>query len=131
MPLTAAEICTLARQTARAPGFSVQSGQLLNAILSDLCQNHDFDLARKSVSSTLNPSQINAKGQAFQNLPADYLRMIWNECYYTISGVPYPMIPVDLAEFDMMVQQAGVSGFPTVFATQIENVPPLLYMWPV
>lgn len=119
MPLQAQQICSLARQVARCPGFTTQSGQLLNSILQDLCQTYDFSVARQTYSFNLPTAQINLLGQAYQNLPANYLRAIKNECFYVISGVPYPMIPVDLNEFDMLVQQAGMSNFPVFFATDM------------
>lgn len=119
MPLTSAQIVALAVQDARVPGMTSQAGQTLNAILSDLCQSYDFAIARKTINFNFNASQINSGGQAFQNLPADYLRAIRNETFYTISGVPYPLIPVDLEEYDMLVQQSGLSNFPVFFATDM------------
>ncbi len=120
MPLTAAQICTLARENARCPGFLSQSGQLLNSTLSDLCQTYDFSAARQSFAFNFNPSQINSQGQAYQNLPSNYLRGIRNGSYYTISGVPYPMIPCDFVEeYNMLVEQAGLSNFPVFWATDM------------
>src|SRR5580698_6214815 len=120
MPLTAAQICSTAQQIARLPGFATQAGQLLNAILSDLCQNYDFDLARQSYAFTFQPGQINFQSQAYQNLPANYLRGIRNGSYYIISGVPYPMIPCDLVEeYNMLVQQSNLSNFPVYWATDM------------
>lgn len=120
MPLTSAQICTLARENARCPGFTSQSGQLLNSILSDLCQTYDFAVARTSFAFTFVPSQINSQGQAYQNLPSNYLRGIRNGSYYTISGVPYPMIPVDFVEeYNMLVEQAGLANFPVFWATDM------------
>ena len=120
MPLTAAQICSTAQQIARCPGFASQAGQLLNAILSDLCQNYDFDLARQSYAFQFQPGQINFQSQAYQNLPLNYLRGIRNGSYYIISGVPYPMIPCDLVEeYNMLVQQSNLSNFPVYWATDM------------
>jgi hypothetical protein len=119
MPLTSAQICTLARQDARCPGFTSQSGQLLNIILADLCQTYDFDVTKQTFNFVLRTSTINSLGQAFQNLPTNYLRTIRYETFYVISGVPYPMIHADLEEYDMLVQQANVSNFPVFFATDM------------
>ena len=119
MPLTAAQICTRACQIARAPGFLSQAGDSLNYVLQELCQDYDFDLTRKTFNFTFNTAQLNSNGQAYQNLPADYLRVIRNECFYYISGVPYPMIHYDLNEFDLLVEQAGLSNFPVFFATDV------------
>jgi hypothetical protein len=95
--------------------------QKLNAILQDLAQTFDFDILKETFFFNFNPSQINSLGQAYQNLPANYLRGIKFESFYTISGVPYPMINVDLEEFDMLVQQSGLSNFPVFYTTDMSN----------
>ena len=119
MPLQAQVICSLARQNARVPGFTSQSGQLLNSILSDLCQMYDFAVAKQTLFFNFNPSQLNFNGQAYQSLPANFLRSIEFESFYTISGVPYPMIQCTLAEMDMLVETSGLSNFPVFYATDM------------
>lgn len=121
MPLSAAAICSRAASIARVPGFTSQAGDTLNVILQELCQDYDFAVCKKTFSYNFNPAQINYLGQAFQNYPADYLRAVNDKSsFYVISGVPYPMIQVDSAgEFDMLVQQAGLSNFPVFFATDM------------
>ena len=120
MPLTAAQIVSQACQIARCPGFTSQAGQILNKTLSDLCQTYDFDVARQVFAFNLPTSQINSQGQAYQDLPANYLRGIRNGSYYIIDGVPYPMIPVDqVEEFNMFVEQAGLANFPVFWATDM------------
>lgn len=122
MPLQAQQILALARQDARCPGFTQQSGQILNAVLSDLCQTYDFEHAKKTLQFTLPTTSLNANGQAFFNLPTDYLRTAGRyENFYTIQGVPYPMIHCDQEEFDMLVQQSNVSNFPVFFATDVSG----------
>ena len=99
-----------------------QAGDTLNVVLSELCQNYDFALAKKTYNFNFNPSQINYLGQAFQNYPADYLRSVNDRSsFYTISGVPYPMIHADGDEFDMLVQQAGLSNFPVFYSTDMSG----------
>lgn len=119
MPLTSAQIISLAVQDARVPGMTSQAGQIMNMVLSDLCQTYDFSVTKRTFNFTFNASQINSLGQFYQNLPSDYLRGIRNESFYVISGVPYPMISVDLEEFDMLVQQAGLANFPVFYATDM------------
>lgn len=140
MPMTAQQICALARQNARLPGFTSQSGQLLNSILQDLCQVFDFQVAKQTFTFNLPTSSVNAQGQAFLNLPTNYLRVVRLDNFYTISGVPYPMIHCDQAEFDMLVQQANVSNFPVFFATDMtltgatnNGTPgvPVMFFWQV
>lgn len=144
MSLTAAQICARAASIARVPGFLTQAGDSLNYVLQELAQDYDFDLAKQTYNFSFNTSQLNFNGQAYQNLPANYLRSIRNQCFYYISGVPYPMIHLDQNEGDMLVEQAGVSNFPIFFWTDmtlmgetnspVENVPgvtgvPVMLFW--
>lgn len=118
MPLTAAQICTRAASIARVPGFTSQAGQSLNLVLQELCQDYDFDLAKTTYSFNFNPAQLNSLNQAYQNLPADFLRSIRNESFYIINGVPYPLIDIDQAEGDMLVQQSNQS-YPIFYWTDM------------
>lgn len=119
MPMTAAQICARAAQIARVPGFLTQAGLSLNSVLQELCQDYDFDLCKFTFNFNFNTAALNANGQAYQNLPANYLRSIRNQCFYFIQGVPYPMIPLDQAEGDMLVEQSGVSNFPVFYWTDM------------
>jgi len=134
--LTAAQIRDLACEAAHSPGKTHQAEQFLNSILSDLCQTRQLAAARNIFTFNFNP-QLNPGGtlpaQQFGSgpykLPVDYLRMsdssgsegaqtgfIWY-----LNGVPYPVIPVDLAEFDLQVQQAGLNSYPWLWATDMSS----------
>lgn len=140
MPLTAAQICARAAQIARVPGFLTQAGQSLNYVLQELAQDYDFDVCKFTYQFNFNTAALNAQGQAYQNLPANYLRSIRNQCFYMIQGVPYPMIPLDQAEGDMLVEQSGVSNFPIFYWTDMtymgetndgtQGVPVMLFWMP-
>lgn len=124
MPLSAAQLVSLATQDAGVPGFTAQAGQLLNMILGDLCKEYDFDLAKKVTVITLTASS------GPYPLPSDYLRAIKDDIFYTFDGVPYPLVSVDLAEYDGYPQQAGFNAYPTAYATDMSQSPPVLYVWP-
>lgn len=124
MSLTAAQICTIARQVAKCPGFTELSGELLNSILSNLCQTYDLDVARGTNTITLTAST------GPYDLAADYLRTRQGEMFYLVSGVPYVMISISLEEYDRLVQQAGINGYPEFWTTQMEASPPAAYFWP-
>lgn len=132
MPLTAAQICTIAAQEAKCPGFTQQAGQFLNATLQDLCQNYDLDAALGSNPFSFNSTAGTSQGP--YNLPDDYLRTQVkdgkDEIFYTISGVPYPMIQVTKAEYDWLVQTPGFSSFPYNYATDLSTTPKSLWVWP-
>lgn len=124
MALQAQQIVTLATQIAGVPGFTSQAGQLLNVILSDLCQTYDFDVAKKTATLTL--------GSDFgpYALPSDYLRAKNGDVFYTYNSTPYSLVPIDYAEFDMFVKQQGLNSMPAYFATDMSQAPPNLYVWP-
>lgn len=130
MPLSASQICSLARQTAKVRGFTTQSGQFLNAILSELCQEYDFDVAKKTYNFTLSGAttpigNLNAQlASGPFKLPFDYLRAKIGDIYYFPQGLanfPIKMVPVDLAEFDGLVQQAGFQNFPVFWVTDMSQ----------
>lgn len=128
MAQTAAQLINLACQIARVPSFTAQGGALLNIILQELCQNYDFDQARKTF--TFNFNSATGQGTGPYTMPADYLRAAMDEAFYTISGVPYTMISIDLAEYDKLVLTAGFQGYPQSFATDPAQSPVALFVWP-
>jgi hypothetical protein len=131
MPLTASQIVTLACQTAHAPGFIVQAGQLLNSILSELTISQDMDLTRGTFNFNLTPGN----GSGPYQLPLTYLRHTRDGVFYTIDGVPYFLTPYEQAEFDALVTTAGLSNFPEAFWTDTSPLAqnpasnPLMYVW--
>ena len=126
MALSAAQLVNLSCQDARTPGYVSQAGQFLNMILGDLCRAWDFEIAAKTYYGNFNPGLIAAVGNSAlygsgpYALPADFLRMKDDKsAFWTLLGVVYPMIPCDLSEFDMMVQQAGIQSYPYIIATDM------------
>lgn len=139
MPLQAQQLCKLARQDAKCRGFESQSGELLNAILSELCQNYDLAVAQTAFNFTLTSAaapinNLNAQLSSGPfTLPADYLRANEGDIYYYPVGLgnfPLPLIPIDIAEFDGLVQQAGFQNYPVYFVTDMSQTPALAYVWP-
>jgi len=124
MAWQAQQICVSATQKAGAPGMLSQAGSALNAVLSDLCQTYDLDVAKTttvlSIASSVGP----------YTLPATYLRTLPGEVFITYNNVPYPLVPLDLAEFDALIQQPGLMSIPTMFATDMSQTPPVIYFWP-
>jgi len=129
MPLTGDQIVTLALLDAKVPGFTVPGYQTFNMILSDLAQTYDFDVARGVTTFNFNTSL----GSGPIPLPADYLRADIDDVFFTVQGSPYPLIAIDLNEFDSLIQQAGITSYPEMYATdlslQISTVP-VMYVYP-
>lgn len=133
MALTAAQICTLAAQIAKCPGFTSQAGQFMNAVLQDLAQTYDFDINLTTTNFNFDTS-ASGRGYAIGSgpnvMPSGFLRVALNEAFYTISGVPYVMIGQKQADFDRLVQQAGLNSYPYAFFVDMSTTPPGLYIWP-
>jgi hypothetical protein len=131
--LTASQLVSLATQIAKGPGFITQAGQNLNSILSDLCQDYDLDAAKKTYNFQTNPATApigNLNVQLASGpflLPVDYLRTKINDVLYFPSGLanfPLRLTPIDLGEFDGLVQQAGFQNFPVFWVTDMSQASP-------
>ena len=125
--LTAAQIVSLACQTAKVPGYTAQGGQFLNLALANLCQNYDLDAAKLALNLTMpnatrqigNLNAALASGPVF--LPPDYLRAKIGDVMWFNAGLPIYMTPIDLAQFDLLPQMAGLMSFPTFWATDVSQ----------
>jgi hypothetical protein len=131
MPLTANQIIAQACQNANVPGYTAQAQLYLNLILEELAMDYDFAVAKGTLKFNLPTNQVFYGGGAVSSttFPTDYLRALANECLYFINGVPYVLIPVSLDEFDRLVATPGLQNFPTVFATDMSQTPPVAYFW--
>jgi hypothetical protein len=143
MTASANTIISRALAKAKVPAYVLQAQAELNLILSELCQNVDLSVARGLVQGTFNPGQTTVvNGVTIFGgpiaLPADYLRTSGStgssgaqkSAYWMNLGVPYPMVPCDLAEFDMQVQQSGTQSYPWLWATDMSQAPPVAYVYP-
>lgn len=122
---TAQQIVTLATQIARVPAMTAYAGQFLNIVLEELCQTYNLDAARGEYAFDFATSS----GSGPYSMPADYLRMANEGIWYTINGVKYFPISVDLAEFDAQVQVAGNQSYPVMYATDTSQSPVEIYFW--
>lgn len=136
MAQDAQTICTLARQIAKCPSYTTQSGQLLNVILQELAQDYDFDTIRKTATGTFNTSTVSGPGNQYiagcgpNAMPTDFLRAENNEIIWYLQGVRYVIVILEQAEFDRLTQTAGFNSYPTVGYIDMGAAPPNLYVWP-
>lgn len=140
MAQTAAQICTLARQIAKCPSYSSQSGQLLNVILQELCQDYDFEIIRKTATGTFDTSTVSGPANQYlagcgpNAMPTDFLRAQNDSIIWYLQGVRYITVTFDQAKFDLQVQTAGFSSYPCDgyidMAPVANSLPPNLYVWP-
>ena len=131
MPLTAAQIVTLANQAAHTPGMTSQAGQKLNSILDELCKTYDIGSARLvfNFSFNIGPNGVNV-GSGPYSLPTDYLRTQHGKQFYLYNGQPYFMTRIELWEYDALIQQAGFQDFPRNFTVDTSTSPPQEFVWP-
>ena len=125
MALTSAQIINLATQMVGTPKYTVQAGQLLNMILSDLCQMYDYAAALGSSTVSMTLGNVGP-----YNLPADYLRMAGNEVRYSSGGSARQLTNLELNEFDVLNAGTLTNGLPTFFATDLAAAPAVLYVFP-
>lgn len=130
--LTASAIVSRALEISRAPLYTAQAQDLLNAILSDLCQEYDLALARGLFQFNFNPALSSMFGSGPYPLPLDYLRTSGSSgatgtsrsAWYLYPTPAYPagqpifMTPIDLAQFDMLPQFPNQST-PELWATDM------------
>lgn len=137
MALTVAQIIALALQDANCPGFTEQAGQKLNLILQELAQDYDFATNQGWLSGTFGSgiggvvnSAAVVPGSGPYQLPADFLRFNFNDFFWVNGGINYFPTPLDIDEFDQLVQQPGFSSYPTAYAVDTSTTPNGLYVWP-
>lgn len=132
MPLTAAQIVTLATQISKTPGMVSQAGQRLNVILQELAQTYDLDDARGVFNFTFNVQQ--APGFGLNSgpylLPADYLRTEAGRQFYTVAFQPYELTRIEQQDYDLLTQQPGFNDFPRNFTVDMSQSPPVEFVWP-
>lgn len=122
-------IIALACEAAHSPGKTQQAAELLSTILADLAETYDFADARGLYTFNFNPGLTSNFGSGPYPLPLDYLRTSGSSgstgsnksVWWMLQGVPYPMVPIDLSEFDMQVMQAGIQSYPYLFATDMSR----------
>ena len=133
--LTAFELIEEAVYRAKVPGYSPTFGlRNLNAILSDICQHHDFALARGVLNFNFNPNLATMFGSGPISLPLDYLRTsgssgaagaggsVWFKYPAPELALGYQVIQltsVDIAEFDQFPQFAAGQSLPSLWATDM------------
>lgn len=137
--LSFASIVTLATQIAKVPGFTSQADLIFQAILEELSETYDFDADQAFTTFNFNTalippsppySSLLQPGSGPYALPVDYLRANRDDVFWTLQGVPYPMISIDLAEMDMTVQTAGIQAYPYWYATDLSVTPPVMLVYP-
>ncbi len=131
MAMNCSQICAMARQIAKCPNFTSQSGMFLNAVLANLARDYDFDI-QKVTSFILTTGGV-TPAQGPYPLPANYLRAAINEVGFVILGQPITMIQMDLAKIQALFVGQGINNYPEFFATDFSTLKtlgyPTAYLW--
>jgi hypothetical protein len=124
MPLSAAQICSIAQTRAKVPGFTTDAGLCLNLALQWFALQYDFEINKASFNFNFDPATTaigNTQAQLASGpfiLPADYLRAKRGDIqFYPVAGYPFQLTPIDLEEFDHQWQQAGFQNYPVFWVT--------------
>jgi hypothetical protein len=133
MALTCAQICERARNIAKCPGFTVQSGQYLNSVLQSLAESYDFDVNKVGDFTVTTGTGVVAP-QGPYTLPTNYLRACPREVNFLINGEPFILTQFDMATFRAQFTGPGITNYPSFFATDFSTVQslgyPVAYLWP-
>ena len=133
MAMTCAQIVDQACQIAKTQGMTAQAGRMLNGILTDLAENYDFDIQKVTDFTVTTGSGVPAP-QGPYPLPADYLRACPNEVGFLINGEPFILVQFSLAKFRAQFTGAGITSYPSFFATDFSTVQtlgyPTAWLWP-
>jgi hypothetical protein len=120
--MTAQQICILAAQIAKGPGFLTQSGQFLSLILQDLYQKRDLKINRITQMITVGPGTYGPF-----NLESDYHRTY--DMFYpmppssgpTTQGLPLFLTPITMEQYDSEFKDPSLANYPYEFATDLST----------
>jgi hypothetical protein len=134
--LQSQQICKLAAQIAKGPGFLSQSGQFLNMVLEDLILNRNLKMNRVTATITL---PANTFGPI--NLESDYLRTY--DLFYPMpstgapvgsQGITIFLTPITMKQMDAEFKDPSEANYPYEFATDLSPQAAaglgLLYVYP-
>src|ERR1017187_2642447 len=104
MPLyTSQQILTRACAIAKVtPAMAPIAGQYLNNVLEELCMTYDLDINVATVSVSLTGGGAN-NGIGPYLLPTNYLRACSRDLIYYVSGTPFKLVQITLAELDGLI----------------------------
>lgn len=120
--LTAQQLITYALQAVKAPGYTVQAADFLNARLSTLARQFDFDVLKKFTTINVIP------GTQAYSLPADYIRGL--DVFYYIGGLPQHIDQIDFDQYNAINAGSLVQTYPVQWASDPSSNTMYLYPMP-
>jgi hypothetical protein len=126
--MTAAQICNLARQIAKVPGFTVQSGQQLNLCLQNLAQVRDV-----RVNLVLEQINVGTGTNGPFTGATDYNRTY--DMFFQQQGLTYFLDPVELSYYDAQFKNPQLANYPYMFSVDSSplalQLPQQFYIYPM
>jgi hypothetical protein len=119
--LTAQQLITYALQIAKAPGYTQQASDLLNARLSTLARTYDLDLLLVTTQFSVPAGVQNSP------LPTDYVR--GHELWYYIGGLPQTLRQIGLPDYDRLNTGSVAMAYPTMWTSNPASG--LLHLYPM
>ena len=109
-----------------------QAGQYLNIILDELPRLNDIEIGRGlfAINTGAPTGYTVTSNIPYYNLAADHLRVLEDECFYLISGVPYTLIQKQLSDFDQLITTTGFNSQIIFYAVDDSQSPPQIMFWP-
>jgi hypothetical protein len=132
MPQTAAQLISLSCAAAKTPGMTIIAGQFFNIVLEELALINDLEINRGlwQINTGAPVGYAPTSGIPYYNLAPDHLRVLEDECFYLISGVPYTLIQKQLSEFDQLITTTGFNSQIIFYAIDDSQSPAQIYFWP-
>jgi hypothetical protein len=129
---SAATLINLACAAAKTPGMIIQAGQFLNIILEELSQTKDLEINRGlwQVNTGAPTGYTTTSNIPYYNLASDHLRVLEDEVFYLISGVPYTLIQKPLSDFDQLITTTGFQSQVIFYAVDDSQSPAQIMFWP-
>jgi hypothetical protein len=129
---SAATLVNLACAAAKTPGMLVQAGQFMNIILEELSLIKDLEINRGlwSINTGAPVGYTTTSNIPYFNLAPDHLRVLEDEVFYLISGVPYTLIQKQLSDFDQLITTTGFNSQVIFYAIDDSQSPSQIMFWP-
>ncbi len=132
MAQTAQTLINLAASIAKTPGMLVQTGQFFNIILDELALINDLEINRGlwQINTAIPTGYNTTSNVPYFNLAPDHLRVLEDEVFYLVSGVPYTLIQKQLSDFDQLITTTGFNSQVIFYAIDDSQSPAQIMFWP-
>jgi hypothetical protein len=109
-----------------------QAGQFMNIILEELSLIKDLEINRGlwQVNTGVPVGYLATSNIPYYNLAPDHLRILEDECFYLVSGVPYTLIQKQLSDFDQLITTTGFNAQMLFYAVDDSQSPSQIFFWP-